>query len=306
MSAAHLDLNLLKVVDAVLSTGSVTEGAKVAGLTQPAASRALSRARAMLNDELLVRSGRALLETPYASALRPRLHQALNALTDAIPPAEPFDPATSRRRFRIATTDYGVAVLIPALLERLAREAPWVDLVVVPQQEGSDEALADGALDALVMPHRKSTRGLVWTRLISDQFVCVLRRGHPALRGKWTVERYCSLSHVFVAPLGQARSAIDERLAKAGLQRRVAVQVPSFLAAPVLVAGSDLVATMAARAAAPLLEALRLVTRPLPFDTPPVTVSLAWHERTRKDPGHRWFREILKTLSPLLRSPARV
>ncbi len=292
----RLDLNLLLALDTLLEERSVTRAARRVGLTQPAMSRALSRLRASLADDLLVRSGRALAPTPRALALGPRLHRALERLEAAVVAEPRFDPAAARRTFHLATADYGMAVVVPLLLERLAVEAPQVDIVVHPQAEGDDEALADGRLDALVVPRRRSPPGFVWTELLTDDRVCLVRRDHPTVGKTLSLSQYCALGHVFVTPALQSSGIVDRALARRGLRRRVAVRVPSFLVAPLVVARSDLVATVAGRVARLFGDRFPVRALPAPVELPPVTVSLAWHERMRRDAGHVWFRRLVASL----------
>jgi DNA-binding transcriptional LysR family regulator len=303
MSFAHLyglDLNLLLALDALLAERSVTRAARRVGLTQPAMSRALGRLRAALGDALLVRSGRGLVATPRAEALQERLHASLEQLEGAVYQAPRFAPATCRRIFHLATADYGVAVVVPPLLRRLATEAPGVGIVVHPQGGGEDEALAEGRLDALLGPRRPSARGLVWTRLFSEGFVCLVQSARRSL----PLRAYCQAGHLFVSPALQASGVVDEALARRGLQRRIAATVPSFLVAPLLVAQTDLVATLPRRIAALFESGFAVRTLPLPIDLPSFTVSLAWHERARRDPAHAWFRRLLVEVSREEAAPA--
>lgn len=296
MSLVHLysmDLNLLLALDALLEERSVTRAAGRLGLSQPAASRALGRLRAALGDELLVRAGRALVPTPRAVAMRPELRGALERLGAAVGGAPAFDPAVARRTFHLATADYGMAVLLPPLLARLTAEAPHVDLLIHPQSGDQEAALAEGRLDLLVVPRRGAARGLVWTRLIADDFVCLVRSGHPAVGRTLSLARYVELGHVFVAPAQQPTSVVDEELARRGLSRRIAVRLPSFLAAGQVVARTGLVATLARRVAELAIGQLPVRIVPVPLELPRLTVSAAWHERVRRDPGHAWFRRLV-------------
>lgn len=301
MPMAHvleLDLNLLKALDALLAEGSVTRAAARVGLTQPAMSRALGRLREALGDPLLVRAGRALVPTPRAVVLRPRLRAALEQLDAAVADPAPFAPARERRVFHLATADYGMAVLVPALLARLAVEAPGVSVSVQPQAPGQDEALADGRLDVLVAPRRASGPGLVWTRLFTEDFVALVgARGPRSL----SLAQYCERGHVFVSPALQHTGVVDEVLAREGRSRRIAVRVPSFLVAPLITAQSELVSTVPRRVAVQAVAQLPVRLLPLPVAVPGFTVCLAWHERARHDEGHVWFRRLVAEVAQGLR-----
>lgn len=288
---AGLDLNLLVTLEMLLATGSVTVAADRLKSSQPAVSRALGRLRAHFDDPLLVRSGNAMSPTPRGAELSTRLHDALEALRRAVEPGAPFVPATSRRRFTLATADYGIATVVPPLLEALEREAPGVDLSVVPLEGPVDGALA--RCDLIVGPRRDSAAGVVWTRLFHEDFVCVGRRGTLGRATTIPLDELCSRAHVFVAPSGQSEGVLDERLRERGLRRRVALSVPSFLSAPPVVASSRLVCVLPRRVAVGSTDD-RLEWRELPLTLPGVTIECAWHERMRKDPEHVFLRRLLK------------
>jgi DNA-binding transcriptional LysR family regulator len=288
-----VDLNLLVALDALLRERSVTRAARRVGLTQPSMSRALGRLRAMLGDALFVRSGRGLVPTPRALALQPELGGALERLATAVAEQRPFDPASAERTFHVSTADYGMAILAPLVTERAFGQAAGVRLVLHAQSAGDDEALLEGRLDALLAPRRPSTPGCVWTKLLSDEFVCLVRRDHPSVGAELSLAQYGALGHVFVSPTLATAGVADRALARRGLRRRVAVVVPSFLVAPVIAAESDLVATVPSRIAKLYAGRLPVRSVPVPLEVPAVTVSMAWHERMRRDPAHAWFRRLL-------------
>ena len=290
-----VDLNLLRVLDALLTTRHVTRAAERLGLSQPAASHALARLRALLDDPLFVRTPTGLTPTPRAAQLADPLRAALAALEAAVLGGAAFDPATARRTFTVATTDYGSFVMVPPLLERLRRDAPGVDLWVRNTQPDAFEQLALGDADLAVGPlSPAAARASIHARLLyEERFVCMVRKGHPAVRRGLDLATLAALSHVLVAPRGAPGGVVDEVLAKHGLARRVALAVPHFLMAPHVVAGSDLVVTIGARVAAAFVELLPLQVFEPPVPVPGFKVSLAWHARTHHDPAHQWLRAAI-------------
>ena len=306
MSTAHLsglDLNLLVQLDALLAESHVTRAAQRAGLTQSAMSRALARLRELLGDPILVRTGRGMLLTARARALAAPLARALGELQAVVLERPTFDPATSTRTFTMAASDLAEALLLPALHERLAREAPFVDLAAVRVGKDPGPVLEDDAVDVAVDPRRgASSPSIVWRALFHEDFLCVLRRGHPVLRrrGGLTLERFLALPQVLVAPGGSPGSLLDDALARLGQRRRIAVRVSSFLVAPLVVAGSDLVATLPARLARRMARSLPLVLRPSPVELAGFDLQMAWHERFRHDMGHAWFRRVLAEVAATL------
>jgi DNA-binding transcriptional LysR family regulator len=298
MRAAHLsqlDLNLLAQLDALLTEAHVTRAAQRAGVTQSAMSRALARLRELLGDPLLVRTGRGMVLTQRARALAAPLARALGDLEAVVLDRPSFDPATSTRTFTLATADYGEAMLLPPLLARLRREAPGVDVAAIHHGENPWAALEDDAIDASLGPRRGKAPALVWKLLFHEEFVVMLRRGHPVLRrrGGLTLDRFLALPQVSIAPGGRPGSAVDDALARLGKHRRVALRVPSFLVAPLVVASSDLIGMFPARLARIQAEALALELRPPPLELTGFDIQLAWHERFRHDAGHAWFRRVL-------------
>lgn len=301
---AGLDLNLLVVLDALLTERHVTRAGRRVGLTQPATSRALARLREHFGDPLLIRDGNALLPTSRAEQLAEPLRSALAALSGALADPTPFDPATARLTFSIAAADFGQFVALPPLIAHLQKVAPGVDLVV--KDLGATPiaaALAEDRVDLALAPRPGSARlprrvgevfdegaHLYRRHLFDERFVCLVRREHPRVKKRLTLETFVSLPHAFIAPRGTPGGIVDDALAALGRQRRVAVMLQSFLVAPWLIAESDLVITLAERLARALSNTLPLRVLPPPVALPPFAIEAIWHERRHRDPAHRWLR----------------
>jgi DNA-binding transcriptional LysR family regulator len=299
-----IDLNLVLALDALLAERHVTRAASRLGITQPAASHALSRLRALLGDPLLVRGPRgAMSPTPRAAQLAPQVRKVLVELAGALR-GTTFDPATARRTFRICTTDYVELVLLPRLTERIARLAPGIDLWVHSFTDWGNAELAAGALDAVISPPRGASRpaGSYEKLLFDESFTCIVRADHPLARSRMTLARYCAASHLLVSPRGTPGSLVDDALAAMGKTRRVALAVPHFLVVPHIVAGTDLVATLASRLAAPFARTLGIVATPPPVAIPKFQLALAWHERNHHDPQQRWFRDQILAVAAEIRA----
>lgn len=288
-----MDLNLLVVLDVLLAERSVTRAGKRLGLSQPAVSNALGRLREALGDPLLVRTPQGMVPTPRALALEQPLRDALARIDLALGDTpDAFQPALSRRTFSLAATDYVQLVVLPPLLARLQIEAPGVVLAVQALPSGSPwDPLELGGVDLVLTgaaaPHARLHR----RALFRDRVVCMLRRGHPALGRKLTLERYLALSHVEVLA-ATTRGWADEVLAQLGHTRRIVATVPHFLVAPFLLASTDCCFTLAERIAGPVAAILPLEVIPLPFAMPTLTVWAYWSERMHVDPGHRWLRRV--------------
>jgi DNA-binding transcriptional LysR family regulator len=297
---AGIDLNLLVALDALLAERHVTRAASRLGLTQSATSHALARLRELLADALLVRGpGGTMVPTPLAERLAPQLRRILEELASTLR-GEVFDPATVRRTFHVGASDLVELVLLPALMARIARLAPSVEVWVHTYPEWGDAELANGTLDVIVGPghgtaQRKGARpaGSYEQPLFDDEFTCVMRRKHPLADGRLTLARYAAASHLLVAPRGTPGSLVDTALAALGRSRRIALAVPHFLVVPHIVATTDLIATLATRVARMFADALDLVLMPPPVELPTLQMALGWHERSHRDPAHVWLRQQL-------------
>ncbi len=294
MNLRRLDLNLLVIFDALIQERNVTRAAERIGLSQPAVSNALSRLRYYLQDDLFVRGSTGMQPTPRAMEIACEVHQALNAIELALDPAS-FDPQTSERVFTIDTNDYTVSTCIPPLMQKLAKEAPNVDVRIVAPAGKAYERLDAREIDFAVgvfssMPDRFGV-----TVLNDNAFAVLMRADHPLAKGRLTLKRFAACKHLLITPRGDPSGFVDVALAERGLSRRVALTVNQFVVAPRIIAASDLIVTLPKRIAALYAPMLNLVLRPSPIQPPPEfdKIELIWHKRFAQHPGHVWFRELL-------------
>jgi DNA-binding transcriptional LysR family regulator len=296
---ASLDLNLLALLEALFAAPSITQAGDRIGLSQPASSRALARLRAMFGDPLFVRGTAGLVATPRAQALRAPLSRALADIR-AIVASPGFDPTTARGFIRLVAPDGEAVALIPSLLARLASDAPGLDIDVLPRRADVLERLAADA-DVAIGVFESAPAGFRRQRLYNDTMVSVVRRGHPALKRGLTLARFVELRHALITITGEGGGAVDAALAARGLTRRIALRIPSFLAAPLVVARSDLIVTMPRSAANAIAATVPVALVPPPLPIPGFTVSQLWHERQQADARHAWLR---KTIVDAVRSRA--
>jgi DNA-binding transcriptional LysR family regulator len=290
-----VDMNLLVVLRALLAERHVTRAAARLGLSQSATSHALARLRDLYRDPLLVRSGRALKLTPRAERLLPTLERGLSDLKAALAGEPGFDPSTARRAFTLGMVDYLQAILLGPLLRLLAREAPHVDLLLASVPGLEEEATA-GNLDLAVTLSSKQPT-LVTRELFDDDFVCLLRSGHPAAGGKLTLQKYLTLRHVVVAPSGTSGSLVDTELERRGLSRRIALRISNFLVAPLIVRDTDFISTMPTRLATRLAAPYGLRVLPAPLELRRFGMAMMWHPRLEHDPAQVWLRGIVARVS---------
>ncbi len=296
MNVQDIDLNLLRVFDAVLQERGVTPAAARLGLTQPAVSNALARLRAVFGDALFVRTGAGMDATPFARELAQPVRQALALLESALAHGPGFDPGTSTRAFRFYMSDLGQIEFLPPLVERVQASAPGVRLESVALDvEDIGGALAAGALDlavgflpALGPPLRRQA-------LFRDPYVCLMRADHPVIGKTLTRKKFLAASHALVSYRGGHR-VIEEALERAGLARRIALRVPHFTVVPMVLERSDLILTLPLRVARVYEKRGNFKSLPPPVPIPPADVAVHWHERFEADPGNRWLRDLVVEL----------
>lgn len=286
------DLGQLTSLDALLQEGSVTAAARRVGLSTPAMSHALARLRERLGDPLLVRAGRAMVLTPRAEGLRPRIHTLVTEARQALLPQAPFAPRDLARSFVVPSTDYVLAVLGPTIDRLLWAEAPGVDLRFVPNAQDDASRLREGSADLAVGIYGDLPPELRQRQLLTDRFVCVVRADHPSVGKRLTLRELTTLPHVQIAPRGTPGGYIDDVLREKGLTRRVARAMPSFLSALQLVARTDYLLVVSERVARQLAGELGLRVLEPPLRLRPYALSLVWHPRFDGDFGHAYLREV--------------
>lgn len=300
-----INLNLLMALDALLAEGNVTHAAERLGVTQSAMSHSLRQLRDIFEDPLLVRGPSGMVPTERARSLQEPLRRGLAELSRALRGASSFDPASSSRTFTIAMGDMFALLLLPPLLEIARREAPGMDLTIRPTDGRRDPELLhageiDGAI-AVLLGDRASIRS---KRLFTERFVCIVRKGHPQAKGPLSLDLFVQLPHALISPRGSGAGFVDEALAKIGRQRRIALRVPYFLAAPFVIARSDLVLTLPERIARELAEGLPLDILPPPLELAGFSSYLIWHERDEADPAHAWLRGAITRAAGAVDQPA--
>jgi DNA-binding transcriptional LysR family regulator len=296
VNVRDIDLNLLRVFDAVLHEHGVTAAAVRLGLTQPAVSNALARLRAQFGDPLFVRTAGGMDATPFARELAEPVRQALALLESALAHGPGFDPASSTRAFRFYMSDVGQVEFLPPLVERAQRSAPGVRLEAVGLEvEDIAAALAAGALDLAVGFLPGLGAPVLRQALFRDPYACLMRADHPAAEGTLTRKKFLEASHALVSYRGGHR-VIEEALERAGVAPRIALRVPHFTVVPMVLERSDLLLTLPARVARVYERRGNLASRPVPIPIPPAEVAVHWHERFEADSGNRWLRALIVEL----------
>lgn len=292
---SQLDLNLLRVFDAVARERHVTRAAERLNLSQPAVSNALARLRVALGDELFLRRPGGVELTALATALAGPIAEALDRLAETLSVRAPFEPATARRVFAVAMSEYAEAALAPRVLERIQAEAPNCLLAISHADRTNVEALlergdAQLAIAVLGEPSALYTR----VRMLPEAFMTVMRADHPLAEGELTLERFISFPHLLHSPNGSRDGALDRVLAEAGTARRLGAVVAHLSAVPEILQRTDMIMTLSARLATQMTESgHRLVVREPPISVKHTRLSMIFHRRFEADPGHAWLRRML-------------
>jgi DNA-binding transcriptional LysR family regulator len=301
MNWRRLDLNLLVVFDAVMQERNATRAAERLNMSQSAVSHALGRLRAMLGDELFVRTPEGMTPTPQAERLAPSVRQALADLRAAIEGNRPFEPQEVAQSFTVAVNNYAALVIAPPLATTVVREAPGVTLDLRPSgtldiAERLDRGELDLAIGSLAAPGERFAD----IRLFDDRFACILRHDHPGIAdGAIDARTLADTPHLEITSTGDGTGFVDDELEALGLARRITLRAPLHVTAAVL-AQSDMVAVMAERAARAFAARAPLAVLPLPFKSPSITVAMLWHRRVGDQPGHRWLRGVISRLARTL------
>ncbi|UOB25397.1 LysR family transcriptional regulator [Pseudomonas orientalis] len=285
----RFDLNLLVILDALLSEQHVTRAAERLHLSQPAVSHALARLRDLLGDPLLVRQGGALIATARALELATPLAEALGQVQALLAPNR-FDPASAKRRFRVAMSDYSAAIFLPGLVRLLRREAPGIDLQIIQaSREGMVDGVLNGDLDLAAGVFPDMPAELRTTPLFEEHYTCLIDRDSLPKTGVLDLPAYLSRPHVLLEMRGSGTPEIERALAAIRERRHVAISLPHWGVAPQLIQGTDLILTVSSRGLLNIDQA-HLISVPPPFQIPSFAFELAWHARRGGDTGLQWLR----------------
>ncbi len=259
-------------------------------MTQPAVSHALSRLRHLLDDPLFVKYPGGIKPTPRAEALSAPIGHALAAVRAALGDTGAFNPSDAVRTVLIGASDYADLVLMPALMAEVRLTAPGLDIWRRPtSREAVLGDLRRRDIDLVIGPLGLASDALVLTPLFTERLLLVTRKGHPALTAEMSLKTLAEFDHLLVSIGGDSTSSLDDRLREAGVSRRVVMTTPNFLAAPFIVAATDLVCLLPERVARRLSDAALIAIHPQPAPVPPWTIGLARLGGSAPDPAIDWI-----------------
>ena len=297
MNLKSVDLNLLVAFDALMSERSVSRAAAKLGITQSALSHALKRLRIMFGDPLMRRGPRGMEPTERALSLQQPMKGILANIHSIISTKLAFDPATTKRTFKLSMSDAMSVEALPLIVRKLRKHAPNIDLLVT--SSGPKDACARIINDEVeiaigVFPHVQPE--LLRRELYRDELICVADKNNPLLRrGRMDEKSYLASPHVTVAPNLDSGVQLDEIFVAMGLNRRVVATVPHYIALPALIRGTDLIGHTRLRLVNVLRSSSNLVVFPIParIRVPELSFEEIWHARYEDDPGHRWLRDLI-------------
>ncbi|MAW80770.1 MAG: LysR family transcriptional regulator [Parvularcula sp.] len=291
-----LDLNLLVAMDVLLDEQSVSRAAERMNVSQPAMSAALTRIREYFADPILQLHGKRMIPTAHAIRLQPRLKELLRDLDVLISESSQFDPTKSERRFRIGTSDYLLAVLFPSVTQEIERTAPGIRIETIQPSDSMSSTLDQGFLDLIISPEYMLSSDHPTELLFEEDYVVVGWSKNPAFRRrKLTQEDFFKAGHVAVE-LGRVRrtSFAEAHLQEMPRERRIDMNVSSFLVAPEMVVNSMRLTVMQRRLALLFAERLDIAMSEMPFPFPKMQEMIQYHTTRENDPGLRWLTDLIK------------
>ncbi|PLZ02413.1 LysR family transcriptional regulator [Burkholderia sp. WAC0059] len=288
-------MNLLVHLDALVTWQSASRAAEALGVTQPAVSAALGRLRRLFNDPLLVREHGETSVTPRALELHRLFAPMLEQWHDLTTARTGFVASTSTRVFTVYATDYLQYVMLPQLVGGMAALAPGIGIEMRPARLHQGLAMLDSNYVEFVIGYYPDPAAELRSRFLFDeQMTCVVRNGHPCLDEAWNVEAWLSYAHLdLVAHTRHFGQRLDDTLDEIGLRRKIGVTVSSYLAAPFVLARSDMIGNFPVSIASAFAQSAGLTVLAPPIPLPQMRISLYWHERYQSDVAHAWFRHYI-------------
>lgn len=294
MELSEIDLNLLVLFQQLMVERRVSRVADNMGLTQPAVSNALARMRRLFGDELFLRTPSGMVPTPFAEQLAEPVSYALGMIHAGLNQRTEFEPASLKCTFTIGMTDIGEIVFLPALIERLGREAPGVLLNTVRNTAVNlRDDMEAGKVDLAIglLPQLKA--GFFQRRLFRQRYVCLFRRGHELDRPRLTLADFQAAEHLVIVSADTGHGKVDELIQKSGTGRIVRLTVPHFVSVGHILQRTALVATVPERLAQTLTGPFDLTLRTPPVKLPEVPINVFWHAKVHRSPISQWLRGLV-------------
>lgn len=292
----NLDIRVLAILRELRRTANVSHTAQNLGLSQSAVSMSLARLRRHYNDPLFVRTSRGMEPTPYAEGLFTELDEASEKLESALGHRPSFDPATSDRMFHMVTADLSQITILPPLAKRLADIAPFVRIDLRFLGSELPRLLESGEADLAVASIAQLGAGFCQQRFFASKFHCAACKEHPRIKGTLTLDQFQKERHISVTTYGIGNEFLERALQAKKIRRNIAIRLPSFFGIGEIIAATDLLAVVPGWFGQILAQHAGIRIWPLPFAISGYEVTLNWHERYTRDPGHQWLRTTVQRL----------
>ncbi len=294
MELTDIDLNQLVLFQQLMVERRVSKVADNLGLTQPAVSNTLAKLRRQFGDDLFVRTPKGMMPTPFAEQLAEPIGHALGMIHSGLNQLSHFDPANVKRSVTIGMTDIGEIIFLPALIERLRREAPGVSVVTVRTTATNlREDMEAGKVDLAIGPLPQLKAGFFQRRLFKQRYVCLFRKGHALDRKRLLLADFKAAEHLVIVSAGTGHGKVDELIRRAGIERNVRLTIPHYVSVGHLLQRSDMLATVTERLAQSLVEPFDLTFRSHPMALPEIAINVFWHAKVHRSPAHQWLRGVV-------------
>lgn len=304
MNIGRVDLNLLVYLDVLLEERNVTKAAGKLGITQPAMSNGLKRLRDLFGDPILVRTSEGMTPTEKALEIRPKVREALGLIEQSIQPQESFNAEQSHRVFRIMTSDYVEATLIPFILKRLKQQSPHIRLDILTPSDVVFRDVEQGKIDMAINRFDQMPNSFHQKTVWFDNFSCLMSKEHFADKA-FTLDCYRASQHIWVSKTGMGKGMginpdeisrfgrIDEALEHIGVNRHIGLFTRHYQTAIAFAAQTDMIATVPTMLTLSHKNNDKLIIKKPPFSIPPFELKMAWSPLLQHNHGHRWFRNLI-------------
>lgn len=295
----NLDLNLLVVFESIYTAGNITHAAKSLGLSQPTISNALSRLRTSMDDPLFIRSNSGVVPTSRAMQIVGPIRDALQLISEGVLQSNTFDPATTKRHFRIALVDYLEPLLIPPIV-KLIQDHKSVSLEAVPLSTIKvSDGLNDGSLDLVISTFLYQSHEISCLNVGPADVVVIARIDHPKISTPISPEQFAQLGHIALNPALRRLSKIEEQLSRLGIERHIVYTATKMWSFPYIVANTDLIGLLPGNFARMAAESYPIYCHPVPFELPEQHSFITWKKGREKDEGLAWLISKLSEIEQL-------
>ena len=313
-----IDLNLLVVLDALAHDPHITKAAQRLHMSQPAVSNALTRLRALFDDDLYVKTRGGMRPTPKALELKQPIREALATIQAQVQPQDRFEPSTAKHTFAIATNEYAESIVFPHFLSYIEKIAPNIRFDFHPEASNTSERIRTNELDLAIDYIKPKSKELICEHILEEELVVLARKNNPYINAhtqdktaaqdsykgtqseKLSGEIYRTAPHVALHPRNDKGSPTEIILGKKRVQRDIKIRVSNLLSLPAIAATTDNLCTVPRRLAQHCATTMPVEIHELPFDTKGIPAYLIYHRDKQNNQAHTWLRTQITQLVGIL------